>query len=107
CDQVAIMDRGRLLCVGAPAELLRRHDLEHHAQLPRAIALGEPELLAIPGVTHVQSGPHGAHVYGTGESFTPNIVDLVHGAGLSDLSIRRARLEDLFLLLTGRAYRED
>jgi lipooligosaccharide transport system ATP-binding protein len=102
CDRLIILDHGRLLIEGKPAELVRRHVGRH------VIEVADPaeellELLRGRGVPFETIGHR-------------MIVDLEEGTDLyreiSDryceggCSMRMATLEDVFLRLTGRGLRE-
>lgn len=100
CDRLAIMDHGRILDVGSPTELIRRHI--------------EPHVVEVhgPGLGSWQPGPHVLRSEQVGETlfcYTNNeraLVDaLCEHPGLNYLS-RAADLEDVFLKLTGRDLRE-
>jgi ABC-2 type transport system ATP-binding protein len=107
CDQVAIMDRGRLIAVAAPAELIARA-----TSLSRVIVRTSPPLTR----ALVDSLPNlrGA-VYRDGgwvlDTPAPNLLlaDLVRRADeaqaeLLDVQLRRPSLEDVFIELTGRPW---
>jgi ABC-2 type transport system ATP-binding protein len=107
CDQVAIMDGGRIIAAGPPAELIDRC-----SALSRIIVRTSPPLDS----EIVRSAAHlHAAVYRDGgwvlETPAPNLLlaDLVRcadqaGAELLDVQMRRPSLEDAFLELTGRAW---
>jgi lipooligosaccharide transport system ATP-binding protein len=103
CHRLAIMDRGRLIAVGAPRELIERHI--------------EPQVVEVYG-----DGAEGwATAFGqaysrrcekAGETMfcythdaTPLVQDLEKRRGLRYLH-RHANLEDVFLKLTGRELRD-
>jgi ABC-2 type transport system ATP-binding protein len=93
-DRVSIIDRGRVIADDAPAALLEAHGLGLRATLPSLDR--EP-----PGTTHVQQVGSRVAVFGDGEPFRRALVE----AGVVEL--RQATLEDLFLLLTDREYRDE
>ena len=102
CDRVAIVDRGRVLVEGVPAELVARHARRSVVELhgPAAAAAAE---LAGPG-DEVDRLEDRIVVYcGDGETVYHNMIQKVPGA---DALLRRATLEDVFLRLTGRGLRE-
>jgi len=109
CDQVAIMDHGRVLDMGTVPELVSRRFQEKAVQFDRIDALGDDRLSAIAAVTSVRHDDGRVLLYSRDVPAT--IRDLL---GVSDalavepqnLSIRRATLEDVFLDLTGRALRD-
>jgi lipooligosaccharide transport system ATP-binding protein len=103
CDRLVIMDRGRIVAEGSPAELIRRHSTrevvelrfttaeEREAAMPRLEGAGE-RLEELPDRVLVYTGD------GDGTA------DLVVHDGLKPASVlvRRSTLEDVFLILTGR-----
>ena len=103
-DRVYIMHRGRVVAHGAPADLLREHDLETRVSVrPHpGVQVASAPLSAIPGVTHVEVGERDAVVFGSGAGFTSAAVTAVEDDGA--VTVRPANLEDLYLLLTDDAY---
>jgi ABC-2 type transport system ATP-binding protein len=100
CDEIAIMDRGRIIAQGAPQRLLREHFAEVLLELPRqefpqsARAL---PLKLIDASERVQISTH--DLDGTLRALIDARVPL------RNLRIRPANLEDLFLDLTGKELR--
>jgi len=110
CDQVAILDRGRVLACGAPRELVRElraeHAIEFHA--PNGKLLPD-ELRALPGSTggEVVGGEH--VLYSRDPQATLDALFRLareRDARLIDLRVRAATLEDLYIEKTGRFLRE-
>jgi ABC-2 type transport system ATP-binding protein len=110
CDRVAIVDRGKVITLGTPRELVARvvgqEVVEFEAPVDR---ISERDLLGLPGI-------QAARRDGAGFSLT---VDRVHlalpallahldagGVALTALSTHRATLEDVFVRLTGRRLRD-
>ncbi|MCC6830517.1 MAG: ABC transporter ATP-binding protein [Thermoleophilia bacterium] len=103
CDRVAIMDHGRILAMDSPARLVRGLDAPVRIGLV-AGALPEAEARALPGVTQVRVD---------GDTLTiatrnPDAVlpEIGRRGALTGLRVHGATLEDVFLQLTGREYRE-
>jgi ABC-2 type transport system ATP-binding protein len=100
CDEIAIMDHGRMIAHDAPDTLLAKHFDDVVVQLDeKAIPreLGEREFMAIyrEGNAHILTGD----VNKTVEQL------LAHDIPLNGLRIRARDLEDLFLELTGKELR--
>ncbi len=107
CDQVAIMNGGRLIAVAPPAELIARS-----TSLSRVIVRTSPALSSalVCSLPHL----HAAHYRDCSwvlDTQTPNLLlaDLVReadeaGAELLDLQLRRPSLEDVFFELTGHSW---
>jgi len=101
CDEVAIMDHGRIIVQGAPEALIRAHCEGVTVVLPRGSFRQPLESLPlkvqeINGAVHIQ---------------TSNIDDclkqlLAGQVDLSDMSVHSPNLEHVFLNLTGRHLRD-
>ena len=114
CDRVAILDRGRLVRLGTPAELIAGLGAEHVVELELETGMGaldEATLRSLPTVTE-------AHLSGEGvwalaavepERAVPALRALLQERGqrLLRLGTRKATLEDVFVSLTGRALHDD
>jgi ABC-2 type transport system ATP-binding protein len=100
CDDIAIMDGGRIIARGAPRQLLKEHFEEVLLELPRQDfpdAARELPLKIIESSGHV-------------EIATPDLETTLHTlinarVPLKNLRIRPPNLEDLFLELTGKELR--
>ena len=124
CDRVAVVDHGRVIATGSPAELVARLGGEHVVEFavngagrrdadaapgPGA-GLSEEEYRSLPGV-------RGARVEATGVVLTvtaphlaiPALLERLaaRGAELARLTTRHVSLEDVFVTLTGRHLRDD
>ena len=112
CQQLAIIDHGRIIASGTPGELkasipggfLLRLRFGHHSA-PLLERLG-----VLSGVTEVRASENGgADLYASrGGSLIPEIVNAAAALGveLSDVHISEPSLENLFLHHTGRSLRE-
>ncbi len=102
CDRVAIMDGGKVLQLGPPADLVR--DLDAPVRISvEAGALGQQQAAGLEGVESV-SGDTGSTVISTRRP-APVLQALAGMDALAGLQVRGATLEDVFLQLTGREYR--
>jgi len=115
CDRVAIIDHGRIIKEGSPAELIRglgaQHVIEFALEGAAAGAgLGESDLLALPAVTGARLAGDGACALTVSEPARalPALIALCSGRGaaLARLETRHATLEDVFVTLTGRHLRD-
>ncbi|MDT4989650.1 MAG: type transport system ATP-binding protein [Micromonosporaceae bacterium] len=102
CDRVAVMDHGRILELGPPAELVRGLDSATRISI-------ESGVIAVDDARRLFDG---AVVADDGVSLTvetrapaPVLAALAERNALRGLSVRGATLEDVFLNLTGREYR--
>ncbi len=100
CDEIAIMDRGRLIAQGPPERLLREHFAEVLLELPRAEFPQSARQLPIELIEASD------RVEITTDDLDATLRTLIEArVPLRNLRIRPANLEDLFLELTGRELR--
>ena len=109
CDRVAIMDRGRLVAIGAPGELIATLGADHIVEFSIA---GDPAALAgnafgrISGVSGFTGG-NGKVSLRVKElhASLPLILGELSSQGitLAALETRSATLEDVFVAITGRS----
>ena len=104
CDRLVIMDRGRIVAEGSPRELIQRHATREVVEL-RFATTDEQEAalpLLAPGAPRVESLTERVLVYTSdGEAAVGMLAQ--HGLTPTSVLVRRGTLEDVFLLLTGRA----
>jgi ABC-2 type transport system ATP-binding protein len=112
CDRVGIMDKGKLIALGTPRELVASLGAEHVVEF--ALANGgavEPHRLSgLPGVRDVRRDDTHIHLSTSELHLTvPALLDLLsrEQATLSQLGTHSATLEDVFVTLTGRQLRDD
>ncbi|NUT51836.1 MAG: ABC transporter ATP-binding protein [Saccharothrix sp.] len=102
CDRVAIMDRGRILAMDAPATLVRGLDAPTHVVLTKGVLTSEAAR-AITGVEDAQEDEVSLTI--STRKPAPVLSALAERGTLDGLQVRTATLEDVFLHLTGREYR--
>jgi ABC-2 type transport system ATP-binding protein len=108
CDRVAIMDHGRILVCGPPAELKRaslaaRIVTVSLASPPNGLA---DRLRSLAGVHAVEPAGDGLRIHtSASDAPIPQIVTAV-GSNLLDLSVSEPSLETVFISLTGRELRD-
>ena len=109
CDRLAIMDHGRILEEGTVDELVSRRFHERAVRFDTIEALDDSRLAGFPGVASVK------HEDGAVLLFTRDVPATIGavlaatdslGVEPTNLAVRRATLEDVFLDLTGRALRD-
>ena len=100
CDEIAIMDRGRIIAEGPPARLLEEHFDDVVLELPREDFRGEPADFPLPVLVASDRVE-----ISTGDVEGALRALLGRGVPLKRLRIRPRDLEDLFLELTGRELR--
>jgi ABC-2 type transport system ATP-binding protein len=106
CDEVAILDRGRLVAAGSPAELKSRIGgdvLTVSAREPGALAQKACERFAVDarlvdGVVHIERD--------RGHEFVPVLIEAFPGE-IDSIRVGRPTLDDVFLHLTGHRLWDD
>ncbi|HEU4385339.1 MAG TPA: ABC transporter ATP-binding protein, partial [Anaeromyxobacteraceae bacterium] len=109
CDRVAVVDRGRVIALGAPRELVERHAGAAVVEFLAEGGPGEAELAALPGVRAARPAAGGwALTADRVHEAVPALLALLQArrASLLRLSTHQATLDDVFVALTGRQLRE-
>ncbi len=99
CDEIAIMDRGRIIAQGTPEALLLEHFEGVWLELPRA-AFAPPA--DFPWKVHTSEQTVGIHTANVNETLRHLMERQV---SLEGLRVKSPTLDDLFLELTGRELR--
>jgi lipooligosaccharide transport system ATP-binding protein len=102
CDQLVIMDQGRILDCGAPGELIRRH-VEAEVIEVRGEASQRLQIMALEAGCRVEAMGNSLYCYT--RDADPLLVRLRNEPELVFMH-RPAGLEDVFLKLTGRELRD-
>ncbi|MEA3277466.1 MAG: ABC transporter ATP-binding protein [Pseudomonadota bacterium] len=99
CDEIVIVDQGRIIARGSPKELVREHFPATVVRLPES---AWPTDAPLPPESEVRDGY--IELF-TGE--VPPILEHLEraGANLNELKVETPNLEDLFLKLTGHGLR--
>jgi ABC-2 type transport system ATP-binding protein len=100
CDEIAIMDHGKIIARGTPKALLEEHFNDVVLQLPREDFPVQQDELALT----VTSNGNAVDILTSDVTGTIRQL-LALGVSLAHLQIRPRTLEDLFLELTGRELR--
>jgi ABC-2 type transport system ATP-binding protein len=110
CDRVAIIDRGRVVVEGSPAELKRAVGTDVVQVRSQQAEQLEAALAGLPWVTRVVLAEAGdLHVYvADAAAALPALMHLAVASGvtLERVSYNQPSLDDVFLLHTGRELRE-
>jgi ABC-2 type transport system ATP-binding protein len=112
CDRVAVVDKGKVIALGTPRELIRSLGAEHVVEF--AMVDGEPlpatdALKALPGVRDVRLRDAACGLVASEIHLAiPALLDLLgdRRTKLAFLSTHSATLEDVFMALTGRHLRD-
>jgi lipooligosaccharide transport system ATP-binding protein len=104
CDRILIVDKGKIIEEGSPAELVKKHVGEEVLEV-------DYDEKVLPSLKEAFSDAHFEHLGDRLQIFT----DKPHGVfegylkehPMQNVTIRAANLEDVFLKLTGRGLREE
>jgi len=105
CDRVAVIDHGRMLAEGRPADLVRETFAESAIEFALPEGLNPALLQDLPGTARlvVQDGTCTLYSSRVPETVAGLLqVSREQGFPLERFTVRQASLEDLFLRLTGR-----
>jgi len=118
CNQMAIMDRGKIIALGSPRQLIKKVKMENTITVvPDKIP---PKLIeAVQKISGVKSSYRAYDenekietlkiITERAEDILPDVVSAIAAAGTKILSVQLSRvtLEDVFILLTGRSLTEE
>ncbi len=112
CDRIAIVDKGKVIALGTPRELIRSLGAEHVVEFAMSDSRATPAedvLRRLPGVHDVR---HNTDTWSLTTSeihlAVPALLDVLgeQRSRLSHLTTHSATLEDVFVSLTGRHLRD-
>ena len=112
CDRLAIMDHGRILALGTPAELKASIGVDTIVTVKvngSADGLADRLRQDITEADRVRDVDGGAELHvGATDRLLPRIVDSLEAGrfDLADVSVARPTLEDVFINLTGKELRD-
>lgn len=106
CDRVAIIEHGRLIEMGTPDELVRKHCPQRGVVFSANVEDGK--LATIPGVLSASSSGMTHTLGGEGDDFVTNVIGFIAREGIQVRGFRTEMptLEDVFLKLTGHGIRD-
>jgi ABC-2 type transport system ATP-binding protein len=112
CNRVAVIDHGKIIAIGSPAELIAGLGGEHIVEfaLANGGGISNDELAGLPAVKEVLSVGNGiALTVAEPHIAIPALLKhlQLRKLDLARLSTRNASLEDVFVNLTGRHLRDD
>jgi ABC-2 type transport system ATP-binding protein len=109
CDRVAIMDHGKVIALGTPAELIESLGADQVIEFSVTNSLTDEPLTSLPAVTNL-------HKRGEGYALTVSEIGIALPGLLAEikrqqselvtLTTHQATLEDVFVSLTGRMLRD-
>jgi ABC-2 type transport system ATP-binding protein len=111
CDRVAIIDEGRIIAMGTPAEVQARTVGTSRIEIRVSPPLADDRPPALNEADHVQVSTDRQTVIVSAHHPARALVELVkwvdqQGLELVDVQLKRPSLEDVFIELTGKSLRE-
>ena len=111
CDRVAVVDHGKLIALGSPAQLIDDIGGHHLVELSTDVPLAPEAVSDVAGVRSARADSQGSLALSIGEPHValPALFTRLatRNAKPTRLVSRAATLDDVFLSLTGRTLRED
>jgi ABC-2 type transport system ATP-binding protein len=101
CDRVAVIDAGRVIATGSPADLAARAGEDQVIRFRPSAGVDEAVLLALPEVTRLVWHGDQLEVTGRGDVLGA-VISLLARRGIiaRQLRVEQASLEDAFVALT-------
>jgi len=108
CDRVAIIDRGRIIDIATPGELIRRHCPEQTVVVAIEDESAVERFRLIPSIESVGAQDGRVTIRGRGDELVTHVIRCVaeHRMNVTDFRTDRPTLEDVFLKLTGHSIRD-
>ncbi|PYR89654.1 MAG: multidrug ABC transporter ATP-binding protein [Acidobacteria bacterium] len=108
CDRVAIIDHGRIIDIGTPAELILRHCPEQTAIVGTDSPAAEERFRRIPHVDSVSRQHLTFTIRGRGNELVTDVIRCLaeHDMRVIDFRTDHPTLEDVFLKVTGHSIRD-
>jgi ABC-2 type transport system ATP-binding protein len=108
CDRVAIVERGRVIDIGTPAGLVRRHCPTQTVVLETTDAGARERFESIAGVESVSWRDAECTIRGSGADLVTHVIQCLaeHRIRVTGFRTEMPNLEDVFLTLTGHSIRE-
>jgi len=108
CDRVAIIERGKIIDIGTPEELVRRHCPARTVVLATESVQAEERLRALRSVDTVARREMRYTIEGRGEDFVSEVIQCLseNRIRVTEFRTEEPNLEDVFLQLTGHSIRD-
>jgi ABC-2 type transport system ATP-binding protein len=108
CDRVAIIEHGRIIDTGTPAQLVKRHCPERTIVLVSDDRSAEAHFRTIAGIHSVALHDSQYTIVGRGDDFVADVIQCLseHRIRVTDFRTMVPSLEDVFLTLTGHSIRD-
>jgi ABC-2 type transport system ATP-binding protein len=107
CDRVAVIDHGRIIDIGSPAALVRRHCPDRTVVVTTPQTSSDAVFRALPGVSAVDRHGDQVSIRGRRDDLVASVIQCIatHAIPVRDFHTETPTLEDVFLTLTGDSVR--
>jgi ABC-2 type transport system ATP-binding protein len=108
CDRVAIIEHGRIIELGTPAELVQKHCPERTVVFTSDDANVAERLQGLGAVERAEGSAATYTIRGAGDDFVTDVINIIAREGIRVRGFRTEipTLEDVFLKLTGHGIRD-
>jgi ABC-2 type transport system ATP-binding protein len=108
CDRVAIIERGRIIDIDTPQRLVDRHCPERIVVLATSDPTAEERFRTIPRIESVVRSDLQFTIRGRGDDLVAEVIHCLSESRIrvTDFRMIVPNLEDVFLKLTGRSFRD-
>lgn len=108
CDRVAIIDKGRIVGLDTPQNLIASLEAETRVEFTVDGRFDEPAFRAVQGVTRVERSGSRVIIYGKGDGLLVRVVMALEQGKVRfrDLRIESPNLDDVFIAMTGKEMRD-
>ena len=108
CDRVAIVDHGRIVDIGTPSDLIRRHCPDRTVIVTTDDPVAASRFRALAHVGSVDTRDRELTIHGRDDEFVMDLIQCVadHRIRVVDFRTETPTLEDVFLKLTGHSVRD-
>jgi ABC-2 type transport system ATP-binding protein len=108
CDRVAIIERGRIIDIDTPQRLVDRHCPERTVVLATSDPAAEGRFRSIPRIESVVRSDLQFTIRGRGDDLVTEVIHCLSESRIrvTDFRMIVPNLEDVFLKLTGRSFRD-
>ena len=108
CDRVAIIEHGRIIELGTPADLVQKHCPERTVVFTSDDTSVAERLQGLGAVERAEGGGATYTIRGAGDDFVTDVINIISREGIRVRGFRTEipTLEDVFLKLTGHGIRD-
>ncbi len=108
CDRVCVIEKGKIVALDKPEVLIQNLQIESKVIFGATEAITAEMFENLPGVSKVEKIEERIIIYGNSKEILTALMQTVETQDipLPDLQIKQPTLEDVYLTLTGRDYRD-